>query len=120
MILRPIFAEKKKTAAPKEFGCLSCEVNAVIRPENPFAFPILAEKSFSISVKTFFFLKITCFWAKKPFEFPIWEEKFFPFFFFFEITCLWAEKPFKFSILDENSFSISVKTFLFIYLLFWG
>ena len=44
--------------------------------EKPFEFPILAEKSSSISVKTFFFfLEITCFWAEKPFEFLILAEK---------------------------------------------
>ena len=65
--------------------------------EKPFEFPILAEKSFSISVKIFFFLQITCFWAGKPFEFPILAEKSFSIlvktFFFLEITCSWAEKP---------------------------
>ena len=36
-----------------------------------FEFPILVEKSISISVKTFFFfLETTCFWAEKTFEFP--------------------------------------------------
>ena len=45
VLLRPIFCEKLKTAPPKEIGCRSCEVDVVI----------LAEKSVSISVKTFFF-----------------------------------------------------------------
>ena len=44
-----------KTARPKEFGCQSCEVDAVIWREKPFEFPILAEKSASIPAKTFFF-----------------------------------------------------------------
>ena len=47
----------------------------MIRPEKPFDIQILAEKTVSISVKTFFFLEITCFWAEKPFEFPILAEK---------------------------------------------
>ena len=55
VLLRPIFGEKMKTAPPKEFGCRSCEVVAVIRPEKPFELPNLDEKSASISVKTFFF-----------------------------------------------------------------
>ena len=41
--------------------------------EKAFEFPILAEKSVSISVKTFFF-ETTCFWAEKAFEFPILAE----------------------------------------------
>ena len=45
-----------------------------MRPEEPFEFPILSEKSVSISVKTFF-LEITCFWTEKAFEFPISAEK---------------------------------------------
>ena len=70
VVLRPIFGEKMKTAPPKEIGCRSCEVNVVIRPEKAFEFPIWAEKSVSISVKTFFsFLEITCFWAEKAFKF---------------------------------------------------
>ena len=40
-----------------------------------FEFPISAEKSVSILVKTFFFLETTWFWAKKTFEFPISAEK---------------------------------------------
>ena len=95
VLLRPIFGEKLKTPS-KEIECRSCEVHIVIRPEKAFEFPILAEKSVSISVKTFFFLEITCFWAEKTFEFPI---------------------------LAEKSVSISVKTFLFFLFgdhLFWG
>ena len=74
VLLRPIFGEKLKTAPPKEIGFQSCEVHAVIRPEKALEYPILAEKSVSISVKTFF-LEITCFWAEKTFEFPISAEK---------------------------------------------
>ena len=70
VLLRPIFGEKLKTAPPNEIGCRSCQVDVVIRYEKAFEFPILAEKSVSISVKTFFFLEITCFSAKKTFEFP--------------------------------------------------
>ena len=54
MLLRPIFAQKMNPPL-KEFGCRSCEVVAVIRPEKPFEFPILAKKTVSISMKTFFF-----------------------------------------------------------------
>ena len=59
------------------------------RPEKAFEFPILAEKSVLISLKTFFF------------------------FFFFEITWFGAEKAFEFPILAKKSVSISVKTFFF-------
>ena len=44
-----------KQTPRKEIGCRSCEVQVVIRPEKAFEFPVLAEKSVSISVKTFFF-----------------------------------------------------------------
>ena len=75
VILRPIFGEKLKTAPPpKEIRCRSRKVDVVIRYEKAFEFPILAEKSDSISVKTFFFY----FWRppvfglkKRTFEFPI-------------------------------------------------
>ena len=69
VLLRPIFGEEMKTAPPKEIGCQNREVDVVTRPEKAIEFPILAEKSVSISVKTFF-LEITWFWAKKAFEFP--------------------------------------------------
>ena len=76
VLLRPIFAQKMKTAPPPEgIWCRRCKGFVVIRPEEPFEFPISAEKSVSISVKTFFFLEITCFWAENPFEFPILAEK---------------------------------------------
>ena len=65
-----------KTAPPPEgIWWRSCEGVAVIRAEEPFEFPISAEKSVSISVKPFLFLEITCFWAEKPFQFPISAEK---------------------------------------------
>ena len=67
------FCSKNENNPPKGFGCRSCEVVAVIRPEKSFEFPILAEKFVSISAKTFF-LEITCFWAENPFEFPILAE----------------------------------------------
>ena len=54
VLLRPIFAQKMKTAPPpKGFGCRSCEGVAVIRPEEQFEFPISAKKSVSISDKPF-------------------------------------------------------------------
>ena len=46
-----------------------------MRCEKAFEFWILAEKLDPISVKTFFFLKTTCFWAEKTFEFPFLAEK---------------------------------------------
>ena len=55
VLLRPIFGEKLKTAPPKEIGCRSCEVHVVIRSKKALEYPILAEKSVSISVKTFLF-----------------------------------------------------------------
>ena len=64
VLLRPIFGENLKTAPPKEIGCRSCEVDVVIRYKKAFEFPILAEKSVSISVKTFFFI----FWRPPVFE----------------------------------------------------
>ena len=47
VLLKPIFCEKLKTAPPKENS-----------PPQTFGFPNLAEKSVSISVKTFFFFLI--------------------------------------------------------------
>ena len=55
VLSRSIFAQKMKTAPSKRFGSRSIEVVAAIRPEEPFEFVISAEKSDSISVKTFFF-----------------------------------------------------------------
>ena len=78
VLLRPIFAQKMKTASPqRDLGAenRSCEGVSVIRTEEPFEFAISAGKSVSISVKTFFFSDITCFWAEKPFEFPISTKK---------------------------------------------
>ena len=96
LLFRPIFCKKLKTAPPKEIGCRSREVDLVIRCEKAFEFPILAEKSDSISMKTFFFLFI---------------------FLFLEITCFWPEKTFEFPILVEKSDSMSIKTFVFVF--FW-
>ena len=87
--LGPIFCEKLETAPPlKKIGCRSCEVDVVIRNEKAFEFPILAEKSVTISVKTFFF-----------------------FFFFFGDHLFLGRKTFEFPILAKKSVSISVKTF---------
>ena len=56
VLLRPIFAQKMKTAPPpKGFGCRSCEGVAVIRPEEQFEFPISAKKAVSILDKPFEF-----------------------------------------------------------------
>ena len=46
---------------------------------------------------------------EEPCEFPIWLK--FGEDFFFEITCFWAEKPFEFPILAEKSLLISEKLF---------
>ena len=91
LLFRPIFGEKliKAPPPPKEIGCRSREVDVVIRCEKAFKFPIMAEKSESISVKTFFF------------------------FYFGDHLCFWAEKTFEFPILGEQLNSISVKTFFF-------
>ena len=77
MLLRPIFCEKLKIAPPHKKTA----------PPETFEFPNLAEKSDSISAKTFFF--------------------------FLETTCFWAEKTFEFRISAEKSDSISAKTFFF-------
>ena len=63
VLLRPIFTQKTKKPPSKRFGSRSSEVVAAIRPEEPFKSVISAEKSDSISVKTFS-SEITCFWAK--------------------------------------------------------
>ena len=76
VLLKPIFGEKMKTAPPpKESGCRSCEEDVMIRPEKAFDFPILAEKSGSISVKTFFLGgEITWFGLKKRLNFRFWPK----------------------------------------------
>ena len=77
VLLRPIFGEKLKTAPLKEIGCRSCEVHDVIRPEKAFEFPILAEKSVSISVKTLFlvfFWRSPVFGLKKRLNFRTFRE----------------------------------------------
>ena len=74
VLLRPIFVEKMKTAPPpKEIGCRSCEVDVVIRPEKAFEYPLPAEKSVSISVKTFFF-RSPVFGLKKRLNFRVFRE----------------------------------------------
>ena len=74
LLFRPIFGEKLKTAPPKEIGCQSCEVDVVIRCEKAFEFLILAEKSDSISVKTFFFWRPPVFGRKKRLNFRVFRE----------------------------------------------
>ena len=61
-----MFAQKMKTAPPKGFGCRSCEGVAVIQAKNRLNFG---------ENLLFFFLEIICFWAEKPFDFPIPAEK---------------------------------------------
>ena len=92
MLLRPIFCEKLKIAPPIEKQPPLKRLNFRIWPKNQsqfrrrpffflettwiwaektFEFRISAEKSVSISAKTFFFvLETTWFWAEKTFEFP--------------------------------------------------
>ena len=85
--------KNENSLPPKEIGCRSCEVDVVIWPEKPFEFPIWAEKSVSISVKTsFFFWRSPVFGLKISFEFPISAE---------------------------ISVSISVKSFFFFFSFFW-
>ena len=76
LLFRPIFGEKLKTAPPKEIGCQSREVDVVIRCEKVFEFPILAEKSDSISVKTFFFFfwRPPVFGLKNRLNFRFWPR----------------------------------------------
>ena len=50
------------------------EVVAVIRPKKPFEFPILAEKSVSISVKTFFLWRSPLFGLKNRLNFQFWPK----------------------------------------------
>ena len=114
VLLRQIFGEKLKTAPPpKEIGCRSCEVHVVIRPEKALEFPILAGKSVSISVKTFFFLflETTCFWAEKALEFAILAGKSVSIsvktFFFLETTCFGAEKTLEFPSFREIPSQVS-------------
>ena len=56
-------------------GLHLCELNVVIRCEKVFECVILAEKSDSISAKTFFFWRPLVLWAEKTFEFPNLAEK---------------------------------------------
>ena len=139
MLLRPIFCEKLKIDPHKKAAPLK-RLNFRIWPKNrtqfrrrpflfffffffflkttcfwaekTFEFRIWAEKSDSISAKTFsffffFYLETTCFWAEKTFEFRIWAEKSDTisaktFFFFLETTCFWAEKTFEFPRFPRN------------------
>ena len=82
VLLRPIFAQKMKTGPPPK-GC-GDEGVAVIWAEEAFEIGRKIRLNFG---EDLFFLEITCFWAEKPFEFPISAEK---------------------------SVSISVKTFFFL------
>ena len=74
VLLRPIFAQKMKTAPPEGIWCRSCKGFVVIRPEEPFEFPISAEKSVSISVKTFFFWRSPVFGRKIRLNFQFWPK----------------------------------------------
>ena len=50
------FCSKNENSPPKKFGSQSCERVTGIWPEKSFELVILAKKSVSISVKTFFFV----------------------------------------------------------------
>ena len=100
MLLRPIFAQKIKTASPqRDLGAeiRSCEGVSVIRTEEPFEFVISAGKSVSISVKTFFFFWHHLFLGGKTVWISDFDQKirlnFGEDLFFLEITCFWAKKP---------------------------
>ena len=134
VLLRPIFSQKMKTAPPEGIWVLKCEGVAVIRQEEPCEFSTSAEKSVSISAKTFFFWRSPVFGRKNCLNFRFRPKKIFwksPVFgwknrsnfrfwpknpsqfrrkpFFLEITCLWAEKPFEFPISTEIAVSIADK-----------
>ena len=81
VLLRPIFCEKLKIAPP---------THRRTAPPQTFEFPNLAEKSVSISMKSFFFF----FWRPPDFG---------------------RKKTFEFRISAEKSVSISVKTFFFFF-----
>ena len=99
VLLKPIFCEKLKTAPPKEIGCRSCEVDVVIRNEKVFEFPILAQKSVTISVKTFFFFFI---WRPPDFG----RKKRLNFRAFREISSQFSDKPCE---TDSRTMKIRVK-----------
>ena len=65
VLLRPIFCEKLKIAPHTKTA-----------PPQTSEFAKLDEKSVSVSVKTFFFLEISLFWAEKTFEFPSFPRNF--------------------------------------------
>ena len=110
VLLRPIFAQKMKTAFPKGFG-----EEAVKDLQNEF--PNLAEKSVSISVNTFlfFFLEDHLFLGGKAVSISDYSRKIrlnfggnlFVFLFFFGDQLFLGGKPFQFPISAEKSVSIS-------------
>ena len=96
VLLRPIFAQKMKTAPPKRFGNRSSKVVAAIRPEEPLEFVISAEKSVSVSVKTFFFSGDHLFLEGKSATISDFGGKILLNFgedFFFGDHLFWGEKP---------------------------
>ena len=106
VLLRPIFWEKLKIAPP----------HRKTAPPQTFEFPNLAEKSVSISVKTFiFFWRPPYFGRKKALNFgfrPKNQSQFRwrPFLFFLETTIFWAEKTFEFPSFPRNFVSIFGQT----------
>ena len=95
----------------------------MIRPAEPFEFPISPEKSLSISVKTFilfilfffFFFGDHLFLGRKTVRISNFPRKirlnFGENLFFLEITCFWAEKPFEFPLSAKKYVSVSNKPF---------
>ena len=89
--------------------------------EKTFEFRIWAEKSVSISAKTFFiflfFLETTCFWAEKTFEFRIWAEKSVSIsakiFFFWRPPAFGRKKPLNFGFGPKNQSQFRRRPFLF-------
>ena len=112
VLLRPIFGEKMKTAPPKKLGADVVKYKSWFGLKKRFEFPILAEKSVSISVKNLFFGD-HLFWAEKTLEFPILAEKSASISvktFFFGDHLFLAEKAFEFPSFPRNSVSIFGQT----------
>ena len=120
-----------KQHPPKEFGCRSCEVDAVIRPEKAYEFPILAEKSVSNSAMTFsfFFFFFFFFWdylllGRKS----VWVSEFGRKirFKFGEDLCFWRSPVFgprkrlNFRFWPKNLFQIWRRPFFLEFTCFWA
>ena len=87
VLLRPIFCEKLKIAPP----------HRKTAPPQTFGFPNLAEKSVSMSVKTFFFFwRPPNFGSKKPLNFQAFRK-------------LWSQLSYKLCETDSRTMKIRVK-----------